>query len=31
MLVACIIIVIVVQIFQVAGMWLARRLDKRNR
>ncbi|MDO5142377.1 MAG: methionine ABC transporter permease [Eubacteriales bacterium] len=31
MLVACIIIVIVVQIFQVVGMWLARRLDKRNR
>ena len=31
MLVAVIIIVIVVQIFQVVGMWLARRLDKRNR
>ena len=31
LLVAVIIIVIVVQIFQVVGMWLARRLDKRNR
>ena len=31
MLVAVIIIVIVVQIFQVCGMWLARQLDKRNR
>ena len=31
MLVAVIIIGIVVQIFQVVGMWLARRLDKRNR
>ena len=31
MLVAVIIIVVVVQIFQEAGLWLARRLDKRNR
>ena len=31
MLVAVIIIVVVVQIFQTCGMWLARRLDKRNR
>ena len=31
MLVALIIIVVVVQIFQEAGLWLARRLDKRNR
>ena len=30
-LVAVIIIVVVVQIFQEAGLWLARRLDKRNR
>lgn len=31
MLVAVIIIVVVVQIVQTCGMWLARRLDKRNR
>ena len=31
MLVAVIIIVVVVQIFQEAGLWLARRLDKRTR
>lgn len=31
MTVAVVIIVIVVQIFQEAGMWLARKLDKRNR
>ena len=31
MLVAVIIIVVVVQIFQEAGLWLARRLDKRHR
>lgn len=31
MTVAVVIIVIIVQIFQEAGMWLARKLDKRNR
>ena len=31
MLVAVMIIVVIVQIFQEAGLWLARRLDKRNR
>ena len=31
MLIAVIIIVVVVQVFQEVGLWLAKRLDKRNR